>query len=164
MKEEDLIALFDLAAGDIIMGPGISRQQFIGLMYEIGVLDKPLESTFAVEWLALWPDKRELETHGIKRDPPDVLKVQAKLATFIKEFKKRTGILASLNQKKLLILETTLRYIQRFRRGEDDWKWISDPSNFISHSTKGSKLAAYIMEKEKPKTDSVNNSPDYKFA
>lgn len=164
MKEEDLIALFDQAAGDIISGPGISRQQFIGLMYEIGVLDKPLEPTFAVEWLALWPDKRELEAHGIKRDPPDIKKINAKLVIFMKEFKKRTGIIAHSDKKKSLILESTARYIQRFKRGEDDWKWISDPANFISHLTKGSKLAAYINEKTEPKKDIVTSSPDYKFA
>jgi len=164
MKEEDLVKLFDLAAGDIISGPGIGRDQFIGLMYDIGVLDKPVETTFASEWLALWPDKRELEAHGIKRDPPDILKVNTKLVAFIKEFKKKTNILAPLPKKKSLILESTERYIQRFKRGEDDWKWISDPSNFISHPTKGSKLAAYIRERVEPKSDIVNNSPDYKFA
>lgn len=115
-------------------------------------------SDFITQWLALWPNSEELKRHNVSR-VNDPLKCATKMKSFIKDFYKHTGIRTGQEEKKNIILEVTKMYVNTFRTGRDEWQYINDSSNFISHMQRGSKLASCIRamgSKKEVKVDHKN--------
>lgn len=120
------------------------------------LLSDDVGESFLSEWFSLWPTKEELESKNVRRTFHKE-KMESKLKTFIKEFYKNTGIRCSTEKKKELIMSATQAYIRNFRTGKDEWQFISDGANFISHPQKGSKLASFIKYNDLAKPSKIDH-------
>lgn len=121
---------------------------------------------FTKGWEKLFPDGKELESHGVgDKALIDPEKIRKKMRTFFKEFARKTNIRCKYEDKCRYITDATVCYINKFRTGKSEWIFIMHADNFISHHLKGSELARIIVAlKAKPVKDSKVVDFNYRMA
>lgn len=122
---------------------------------------------FIESWKSLWPTNQQMAFYGypskVLMDPKAV---KTRMRTFLKDFKKNTGVSVSFEEKCDLILRATKQYIGSFMSGQQQWTYIKKAHYFISKDGE-SELLSYITRNRVRKTEDPNiqkTNQDLKFS
>lgn len=102
--------------------------------------------TFVAEWIELWPSPKQMIDYGepSKTALIDRKSILSKMKGFLKEFKKYTNVSCTFEEKCKFIILATSDYLNQFRTGKQEWKYLKQAAYFITKDG-NSTLAAMII-------------------
>lgn len=121
---------------------------------------------FVLDWVQLWPPPSEMVRLGFpeKKALIEIGSINTKMKGFFKDFKKKTGKVVSFQEKCDFITKATKEYLNGFRTGRQNWKYIQKAHYFITKDG-NSELAAQILTvKDKAPAAANTSHSGYKFA
>lgn len=114
------------------------------------------DASWVEEWIALWPTNQYMKSIG--HDDKSLVDPNAckkSMAIFIKDFYKLTSLRLPRQEKIDLIFKATTAYINLFKSGKRDWRFIRKANFFISKRGEPSELVIQIRD-----IQTSNNIPD----
>lgn len=148
--------------------PEIDKDAFTKDLESLFPDDSPDKiATFAVQWASLWPTPEQMVSYGYpdKQALIEPGAIATKMKAMFKDFKKKTGMVYSFQAKCDIITKATKEYINKFKSGKSDWRFIAKAHYFITKDGNSELVSQIMVVKNKPTTiNQLRTNSDHKFA